>query len=150
VIDADYVRRRVELAYATTVYGAQGDTVTEAHLTVGEHTGAASAYVGMTRGRRQNTAHLVADDLDQARRLWVEVFSRDRADLGPAHAARLAAQEAGKYATPRPSTEDPRRYVPRKRRTGVARPTPGAARGAPPVPAPVPDREHPSSPGVGF
>ena len=38
-------------AYATTVHGAQGDTVTAAHVVLGEHTGAASAYVGMTRGR---------------------------------------------------------------------------------------------------
>src|ERR1019366_5443632 len=33
---------------------------------------------------------------------WIEVFNRDRADLGPAHAARLAAQEAAPYATHRP------------------------------------------------
>ena len=41
----------VELAYASTAHGVQGDTVTAAHLVIGEHTGAASAYVGMTRGR---------------------------------------------------------------------------------------------------
>ena len=41
----------MELAYATTAHGAQGDTVTAAHLVVGEDTGAAAAYVGMTRGR---------------------------------------------------------------------------------------------------
>ena len=64
---ADYVRRHVELAYATTAHGVQGDTVTAAHLVVGEHTGAASAYVGMTRGRTSNTAHLVAADVDDAR-----------------------------------------------------------------------------------
>ena len=45
----------------------------------------------MTRGHEANTAHLVADDLDDAREQWVTVFSRDRADLGPAHAAKLAA-----------------------------------------------------------
>ena len=150
VVDAEYARRHVELAYATTVYGAQGETTTAAHLAVGEHTGAASAYVAMTRGRRQNTAHLVADDLDQARRLWVEVFSRDRADLGPAHAARLAAQEAAKYATPPPNTEDPRRYVPRWRRPSAAPPTTGAPRHGPPVPTPVPDPDHGRSPGIGF
>ena len=42
----DYVRRHVELAYAATAHGVQGDTVTAAHLAVSEHTGAASAYVG--------------------------------------------------------------------------------------------------------
>src|SRR6476469_5942254 len=83
VLPADYVRRHVELAYATTAHGVQGDTVTAAHLVVGEHTGAASGYVGMTRGRTRNVAHLVAADLDDAREQWVDVFARDRADLGP-------------------------------------------------------------------
>ena len=31
-----------ELAYATTVHGAQGDTVESAHVLVGEHTGASA------------------------------------------------------------------------------------------------------------
>ncbi|WP_233517953.1 hypothetical protein [Geodermatophilus marinus] len=74
----------------------------QSHLVVGEDTGAAAAYVGMTRGRQANTAHLVATDPDQAREQWLAVFARDRADLGPAHAARLAATEAAHYATPRP------------------------------------------------
>ncbi len=92
-----YALKDIELAYASTVYGAQGETTTAAHLVLGEHTGAASAYVAMTRGRDSNTAHLVAEDLDDARHQWAAVFSRDRADLGPAHAADLAAEEAGKY-----------------------------------------------------
>ena len=97
VLPADYVRRHVELAYATTAYGAQGSTVPVSHVLVGEHTGAASAYVGMTRGRERNVAHLVAESVDDARRQWIEVFGRDRADLGPAHAARLAADAIDRY-----------------------------------------------------
>jgi hypothetical protein len=69
---------------------------------IGEHTGAASAYVGMTRGRQANTAHLVAADLADAREQWIAVSARDRADIGPAHAADLAAREAARYAEPRP------------------------------------------------
>ena len=57
-LPADYVNAHVELAYAGTAHSVQGDTVTAAHLVVGEHTGAASAYVGMTRGRTADTAHL--------------------------------------------------------------------------------------------
>ncbi|MGR7023995.1 MobF family relaxase [Geodermatophilus sp. URMC 62] len=102
VLPAGYVTSHVELAYASTAHGAQGDTVSTGHLVVGEHTGAAAAYVGMTRGRTANTAHLIAADLDQAREQWIAVFARDRADLGPAHAAELAAAEAALYATPRP------------------------------------------------
>ena len=86
-IPATYVRENVELAYATTVHGAQGETVDRAHLILGEHTSAASAYVAMTRGRHHNTAHVVGENLDEARQQWIEVFSRDRADLGPTHAA---------------------------------------------------------------
>lgn len=97
VVPAAYAWEQVELAYATTVYGAQGETSHTGHVVLGEHTSAASAYVGMTRGRHDNVAHLVTDDLDDARRQWQEVFSRDRADLGPAHAARLAADDIARY-----------------------------------------------------
>ena len=96
-LPADYVRRHVELAYATTVYGAQGETVDQAHLLIGEGTGAAAAYVGMTRGRNRNTAHLVAETLEEARAQWVDVFSRDRADLGPRHAAQTASEDINRY-----------------------------------------------------
>jgi hypothetical protein len=101
-LPADYVRMHVELAYASTVYGAQGDTTRAAHLALGERTSAASAYVAMTRGRETNIAHLVADSVGNAREQWVAVFARDRADLGPAHAADLAAAEAARYAPHRP------------------------------------------------
>ncbi len=56
----------------------------------------------MTRGRAANTAHLIADSVQDAREQWVAVFARDRADLGPAHAAELAAREADRYAQQRP------------------------------------------------
>ena len=103
-LPAEYARRHVELAFATTVHGAQGDTVDHAHLLIGETTGAASAYVGMTRGRHSNTAHLVADNLDEARAQWIEVFGRDRADLGPAHAAERAAEAIDRYGPQPPHT----------------------------------------------
>ncbi|GAA3177929.1 hypothetical protein GCM10010531_34680 [Blastococcus jejuensis] len=96
VLPADYVTEHVELAYASTAYGVQGDTVPAAHVVIGDQTGAASAYVGMTRGRLSNTAHLVAADVAEARVQWIAVFGRDRADLGPGHAAELAAREAAR------------------------------------------------------
>jgi exodeoxyribonuclease V alpha subunit len=102
VLAADYVRKHVELGYASTVHGVQGETATAAHLVVDEQTSAASAYVGMTRGRNTSTAHLVADSADDAREQWVAAFARDRADLGPWQAAELAAGEAGRYARLRP------------------------------------------------
>ncbi|HEV7206125.1 MAG TPA: MobF family relaxase [Jatrophihabitans sp.] len=101
-LGASYVARHVELGYATTAHGVQGDTVTHAHLLLGDYTSAASAYVGMTRGRQSNTVHLVAESVEDAREQWATAFSRDRADLGPSHAAYLAALEADRYAHPRP------------------------------------------------
>ncbi|MCW2783463.1 MAG: ATP-dependent exoDNAse [Marmoricola sp.] len=99
VIPADYAAKFVELAYATTVHGAQGETVEAAHVAIGETTGAAAAYVAMTRGRHANTAHLVAQSVQDARKQWVEVFSRDRADLGPSNAKQQAIDAIDRYGT---------------------------------------------------
>lgn len=96
-LPAEYVREHVELAYATTIYGAQGETVDHAHVVIGETTGAAATYVAMTRGRQTNVAHLVAESVEDARKQWVDVFSRDRADLGPAHARRQAIEAVDRY-----------------------------------------------------
>jgi conjugative relaxase-like TrwC/TraI family protein len=113
-IPAEYATRFVELAYATTVHGAQGETVDRAHVAIGDTTGAAAAYVAMTRGRNGNTAHLVADTVEEARRQWAGVFARDRADLGPAHAERQAIEAVDRYGTQkrRRQVEEPRRPIP--------------------------------------
>ena len=57
----------------------------------------------MTRGRHHNTAHLVADTTDDARAQWVETFTRDRADLGPAHARIAALGAIEQHGTQAPS-----------------------------------------------
>jgi exodeoxyribonuclease V alpha subunit len=56
----------------------------------------------MTPGRDTNTAHLVAESLDDAKKQWIDVFSRDRADLGPEHARRLAAEAIDRYGPTKP------------------------------------------------
>lgn len=130
VLPPAYVHDHVELAYATTAYGAQGSTVPVSHVLVGEHTGAASAYVGMTRGRERNVAHIVADSIDDARIQWVEVFGRDRADLGPSHAAGMAAEAIDRYGPMQARYE---------RRTSASRRRPGPdVTDRPPVPLPAP------------
>ncbi len=106
-VPPEYVARHVELAYATTVHGAQGDTVDRAHVALSETTGAAAAYVVMTRGRDSNTAHLVAESVEDARQQWIDAFSRDRADLGPAHARRQAIDAIDRYGP-----NSPRRGAP--------------------------------------
>ena len=108
-VPAAYATRFVELAYATTVHGAQGDTVDHAHVAIGDTTGAAAAYVAMTRGRHSNVAHLVAESVEDARKQWVAAFGRDRADLGPAHARRQAIDAIDRYGplAPRRSMPEP-------------------------------------------
>ena len=106
VVPTGYVHEHVELAYASTAYGAQGQTVDTAHVVIGEHTSAAAAYVAMTRGRQHNTAHIVAESVMDARTQWGTVFARDGADLGPAHAAWMAGQAIDRFgpALGRPET----------------------------------------------
>jgi exodeoxyribonuclease V alpha subunit len=115
-LPAEYATRFVELAYATTVHGAQGETVHRAHVAIGDTTGAAAAYVAMTRGRHGNVAHLVAETVDDAREQWIAVFGRDRADLGPAHARGQAIDSIDRYG-PQPG----RRPTPESRPPSPAR-----------------------------
>lgn len=128
ILPPAYVNDHVELAYATTAYGAQGSTVTTSHVLIGEHTGAASAYVGMTRGRERNVAHLVAESIENARKQWVEVFGRDRADLGPAHAREAAAEAIDRYGPNAPKRPAPRRQAVRRPEDdfGYRRPAPSS------------------------
>lgn len=131
VLPPGYVREHVELAYATTAYGAQGSTVPVSHVLIGDHTGAASAYVGMTRGSENNVAHLVAESVEDARNQWGAVFGRDRADLGPAHARGLAADAIDRYGpkAKRPAFRPPtpvRRHEPS---VGYRPPDPSPGRG---------------------
>jgi exodeoxyribonuclease V alpha subunit len=93
----EYVREYVELGYAATVHASQGATAQSAHLLLGEHTSAASGYVGMTRGRQANTVHLIADSDADAREQWQAAFARDRADLGPQHAGQALARATAGY-----------------------------------------------------
>lgn len=109
-IPPEYAAQFVELAYATTVHGAQGETVDHAHVALGDTTGAASAYVAMTRGRHSNVAHLVAESVEDACKQWIGVSGRNRADLGPAHARRLAIDAVDRYgplAPRRPAPASP-------------------------------------------
>ncbi|MGB6021878.1 MAG: MobF family relaxase [Ornithinimicrobium sp.] len=113
VVPIQYAREHVELAYATTVHGAQGETVTRAHVALTDSTGAAAAYVCMTRGRASNTAHLVAKTLQDAKQQWIDAFARDRSDLGPAH-ARDDAIEAIEWYGPAMRPERPPQARPRR------------------------------------
>jgi hypothetical protein len=68
VLPAHYVDQDVSLAYALTVHKAQGVTVDRAVLVADEATTTEALYVGMTRGRHDNTALVVCDQLDDEHR----------------------------------------------------------------------------------
>jgi flagellar biosynthesis GTPase FlhF len=58
-VPRSYLAASAELAYAGNVHVAQGRTVDTAHLLVTESLSRQALYVGMTRGRQANTAHLI-------------------------------------------------------------------------------------------
>ncbi|MEJ2865320.1 MobF family relaxase [Actinomycetospora flava] len=58
VLPAGYVAADVSLAYAGTVHATQGTTVDTSHLVASGSTSRAAGYVGLTRGRDANTAHV--------------------------------------------------------------------------------------------
>jgi len=59
VFPASYVAEHLALGYASTVNAAQGGTVDTTHTVVTARTGPSGFYVGMSRGRDANTAHVV-------------------------------------------------------------------------------------------
>ena len=79
-LPAEYVEAHAHLAYASTAYGVQGTTTDTAHTVLGEGLDGAGTYVGMTRGRGQNTLHIIATNPDDAREQFVQAVERDRAD----------------------------------------------------------------------
>ncbi len=79
-VSRDYALEHLQLAYASTVHGIQGETTDAA--VVGPDVDAAGLYVGLTRGRHQNVAITIArtdqDAIAQHRR--DDDARHDRAD----------------------------------------------------------------------
>ena len=65
LLPASYVGADVTLGYAGTVHSVQGQTVDTAHVVVDPRTSPEALYVGMTRGRHGNHAHVVTHDVDE-------------------------------------------------------------------------------------
>jgi len=64
-IPANYVAAgNVSVDYASTINRAQGATVDEAHLLLGERSNAKQLYVGTTRGRAANHIHTAPPAFD--------------------------------------------------------------------------------------
>jgi hypothetical protein len=58
ILPGSYVGEHVVLGYASTVHSAQGLTVDTSHPVITESTGQEALYVGLTRGRENNIAHV--------------------------------------------------------------------------------------------
>jgi hypothetical protein len=59
LVGLDYFAEHGELAYAGNIHVAQGRTTDTSHLLVSETLSRQALYVGMTRGRESNVAHIV-------------------------------------------------------------------------------------------
>jgi len=93
-LPTDYAAEYVELAYATTEYGAQGVTADRSLTLVTLATTRRGLYVGMTRGRAENLTLVVTDEPtpDAARDVLEATLSIDRGDV-PAVRHRQDAQQ---------------------------------------------------------
>ena len=82
-LPADYVRQHVQLAYATTEHGAQGETADRSITLATTATTGRGLYVGMTRGRDENTALVVTEthDIAEAHDILETALAIDRADI---------------------------------------------------------------------
>ena len=104
-IPRSYLARHAELAYAGNVHVAQGRTVDTAHLLVTATLSRQALYVGMTRGRQANTAHVVTGQTAPpghppyqqaaAESVLADVLQRDGGDLSATERVRQAQDWAG-------------------------------------------------------
>ena len=105
LVSRAYLARNAELAYAGNVHVAQGRTVDTAHLLVTSALSRQALYVGMTRGRQANTAHVVTgrtapaghEPYQQAtpESVLADVLQRDGDDLSATEQIRHAQEWAG-------------------------------------------------------
>jgi hypothetical protein len=143
VVPRDTARDTIELGYAVTEYGNQGDTHPAAVALVSPATSARGLYVAMTRGRHENVALVITDTHDSAdaRDVLESVLAVERVDV-PATVQRRTLAAAGTPApAPRPGAPARRVAV---RPTVPLTPAPPA----PPAPpaAPVPPASAPLVP----
>ncbi|MFG6491278.1 AAA family ATPase [Microbacterium sp. P03] len=95
----EYAREHLQLAYASTVHGVQGDTADAS--VVGPDVDAAGLYVGLTRGRVHNAAIVVARTDAAARECLAESMQRGTPELTMQDAVRAAQAEMRRAARAR-------------------------------------------------
>ncbi len=95
-VSADYAADHVQLAYASTVHGIQGETTDVA--VVGPDVDAAGLYVGLTRGRFHNEAIAIADWQRDAVEVIADTMLRGRPELTIDDSRIAARRELGRAA----------------------------------------------------
>ncbi len=108
-LPADYVRQHVQLAYATTEHGAQGETADRSMTLATTATTGRGLYVGMTRGRDENVALVVTEGPDVAEAISIleAAIAIDRADIpATTHRRTLAATVPRSRTRPRVQIPD--------------------------------------------
>jgi TrwC relaxase/AAA domain len=158
-----YLAGSAELDYAGNTHVGQGRTVDTAHLLVTATLSRRSLYVGMTRGRESNTAHIVTGNsappghppCQQASPESVikEILDRDDADLSATGQIRQAQDRAGEPGTCSPCgrLRSGRRWTRRstsRSRPGLPHPRRGGMSGRPPARSCTSGCAPPSLPGT--
>ncbi len=95
-LSTDYAREHLQLAYASTVHGVQGDTADAS--VVGPDVDAAGLYVGLTRGRLSNVAIVVARTDAAAGERLAESIQRGTPELTMQDSVRAAEAEVRRAA----------------------------------------------------
>jgi hypothetical protein len=95
-ITRDYAGDHLQLAYASTVHGIQGET-TDAAI-VGPDVDAAGLYVGMTRGRLHNEAVVIAPTQNAARARLAAAMRRGLPEVAMADSFRAARDDLKRSA----------------------------------------------------
>ena len=104
-VPRSYLAHNAELGYGGNVHVAQGRTVDTAHLLVTDALSRQALYVGMTRGREANTAHVVTgktappghEPYQQAapESVLASIMQREAEDLSATEQIRQAQEWAG-------------------------------------------------------
>jgi hypothetical protein len=105
LVPSTYLAHSAELDYAGNTHVGQGRTVDTAHLLVTESLSRRSLYVGLTRGRESNTAHVVTGqsapaghppyEQASAESVAKAIMERDEADLSATEQIRQAQDWTG-------------------------------------------------------